>query len=229
MKWDALISKRQVQVACLGWAIITIIDSTCGTDTTPAAAAGGACEPREAMPFDEWASVQRRRAALDGAWKVEVSERVVHGRTIRSVTSWHGNAKQLSTPLRRTQQSRASSPARSEEQVSRSRRPQRLTARQRCSALRSATHHRSMRLRVLRSHLLAVRFLVRLSRLSAATRALHDGPSPGKRRLSPSPDEQQDLLLHTTLGYSDDASEQPEVAHSGWVRRVLSRVGFGDG
>ena len=49
---------------------LTIIDSTCGTDTTPAAAAGGACEPREAMPFDEWASVQRRRAALDGAWKL---------------------------------------------------------------------------------------------------------------------------------------------------------------
>ena len=33
----------------------------------PAAAAGGACEPREAVPFDKWASVQRRRAALDGA------------------------------------------------------------------------------------------------------------------------------------------------------------------
>ena len=47
----------------------------CG-HATPAAAPGGACEPREAMPFDEWASVQRRRAALDGAWKVEVSERV---------------------------------------------------------------------------------------------------------------------------------------------------------
>ena len=51
------------------------------------------------MPFDEWAFVQRRQAALDGAWKVEVSERVMHDRTIRSVTSWHSDAKQLSTPL----------------------------------------------------------------------------------------------------------------------------------
>ena len=52
------------------------------TDSTPAAAAGGACEQREAVPFDEWASVQRRRAALDGAWKVEVSERVVNGNNL---------------------------------------------------------------------------------------------------------------------------------------------------
>jgi hypothetical protein len=55
-----------------------------------------------------------------------------------------------------------------------------------------------------------------------------DVPSPGKRRLSPSP-EQHDPLLHTTLSDSDDASEQPEVARPGWVRRVLSRVGLGDG
>ena len=62
-------------------------------------------------------------------------------------------------------------PARPEESSTRSAtdelRPQRLTARQRHSALRSATHHRLMRLRVLRVHRLAVRFLVRLSRLSA--------------------------------------------------------------
>jgi hypothetical protein len=43
-----------------------------------------------AEAFDAWASRQRRRATRDGAWKVEVSERVVHGALIRSVSSWHG-------------------------------------------------------------------------------------------------------------------------------------------
>ena len=68
----------------------------------PAAAAGAACGVN-AEAFEEWASRQRRRAALDGAWKVEVTERmVVGGGTIRSVATWHDNAKHGRTPVRRT-------------------------------------------------------------------------------------------------------------------------------
>jgi len=146
----------------------------------PSAAAGVSSEA-DAESFAAWASTQRRRAALDGAWKVEVSERVVNGTTIRSVASWHDAAKQVGTSSRRAPQQGTDVPARPEQSSTRSAtdelRPQRLTARQRRSALRSATHHRLMRLRVLRVHLLAVRFLVRLSHLSAATRALRSGPS----------------------------------------------------
>ena len=68
------------------------------------AAAAGAAHMPEAEPFDQWASRQCRRAALDGAWKVEVSERVVGGTIMRSVASWHYNAKQLDAPLRRAEQ-----------------------------------------------------------------------------------------------------------------------------
>ena len=200
--------------------------------TTPAAAAGATCDAN-VEPFDEWASRQRQRASRDGAWKIEVAERTVCGNIVRTVTSWHDTAKRQPAPLRRAQQQGSVCADRSKQQSTRFATdklyPQRLTARQQRSALRSAAHHRLMRLRVLRRLWLAVRFTVRLSRLSAATRALRGGPSPGKRRLSPSPDEQHDPLLHTTLSCSDGASERPEVARSGWVRRVLSRVGFGDG
>ena len=206
-----------------------------GTDAMPSAAAGVSSEA-DAESFAAWASTQRRRAAcscLTVRGRSRSPRRVVNGTTIRSVASWHDAAKQVGTSSRRAPQQGTDVPARPEQSSTRSAtdelRPQRLTARQRRSALRSATHHRLMRLRVLRVHLLAVRFLVRLSHLSAATRALRSGPSPGKRRLSPSPEEQQDPLLHTTPSCSDGASEQPEVSRAGWVRRVLSRVGFGDG
>ena len=149
---------------------------------------------------------------------------------VRTVTSWHDTAKRQPAPLWCAQQQGSVCADRSKQQSTRFATdklyPQRLTARQQRSALRSAAHHRLMRLRVLRRLWLAVRFTVLLSRLSAATRALRGGPSPGKRRLSPSPDEQHDPLLHTTLSCSDGASERPEVARSGWVRRVLSRVGL---
>ena len=142
-------------------------------------------------------------------------------------------AKQVDMSSRRAPQQGGAAPARPEQPSARSAtdelRPQQQTARQRRSALRSAAHHRLMRLRVLRGHWHAVRFVVRLLRLSATSRALRSGPSPGKRRLSPSTDEQQDLLLRTTSSSSSDALEQPEEVRHGWMRRVLSRVGFGDG
>ena len=149
--------------------------------TPPQAAAAGADRMREVEPFERWASVQRRRAALDGAWKVEVTERVVHGNIIRSVTSWHGAAKHSGTPLRRTERQGSSMSDRpGAQQAASAPHPLRQTARQRRSALRSAAHHRKVHLRLL-GHFLAVRFLVRLSRLTAAVRALRDAPSPGKR------------------------------------------------
>ena len=49
-----------------------------GTGSASAAAAGVACGA-EVEQFDEWASRQRQRATRDGAWKVEVTERVVDG------------------------------------------------------------------------------------------------------------------------------------------------------
>ena len=209
------------------------MDAQRGTDAMPAAAAG-ASSGDTTESFVEWASKQRRRAACDGAWKVVVSERVLpDGGCIRTVTSWHDAAKQVDTSSRRAPQQGGAAPARPEQPSARSAtdelRPQQQTARQRRSALRSAAHHRLMRLRVLRGHWHAVRFVVRLLRLSATSRALRSGPSPGKRRLSPSPDEQQDLLLRTTSSSSSDALEQPEEVRHGWMRRVLSRVGFGDG
>ena len=158
---------------------------TSATDATPADAADDTS--REAELFVKWVSAHRRRAALDGAWKIEVSERVVNGTATRFITTWHDrNIKPQTTPLRRGRQQGGDVPVRSEEPVASSIRPQRLSARKRRSALRSATHHKKVRLRALRSHLLAVRFLVRLSRLTVAARAFRDAPSPGKRRLSSS-------------------------------------------
>ena len=197
------------------------------TATADAAGAGGTgfCEP-----FEEWASTQRRRAALDGAWKIEVTERVVHGSTIRSVTSWHDKAKQHRSPSRRAEQLEVDVSARSAESgsVADPSHPDRQTARQRRSNLRSAVHHQHVRLR-LRSHMLAVRFLVRLSRITVAARVLRDALSPGKRRHSPQP-------LDSALVYSvndDDAALAPPAKRFedgfGWMRRAMRRVGFGDG
>ena len=190
----------------------------------PADAAGAGCAA-DIEPFEEWASRQRRRAALDGAWRVEVSERLVHGNAIRFVTSWHDNAKLRGAPLRRAQQQGRDVSARPGMQPGASAPdPQRQTARQRRSSLRSAAHHRKVRLR-LRGGLLAVRFLVRLSRLTAAARALRDAPSPGKRRHSPPP---PDLGF---TGSRDDAAlpPPPKRPEAGWLWRTFSRVRSGEG
>ena len=196
------------------------------TATAEAAGAGGAdnCEP-----FEAWAFKQRRRAALDGAWKIEVTERVENGTTIRSVTSWHDKAKQQHTPSRRGQQHGGGEAVRSAELAANSRKPKRQPTRQRRSFLRSAAaHHKHVRLR-LRSHMLAVRFFVRLSRLTVAARVLRDALSPGKRRYSPQPPD-------SALVYSvndDDAALAPPAKRFegglGWMRRAMRRVGFGDG
>ena len=188
------------------------------------AAAAGAGRANDVEPFELWASRQRRRAALDGAWKVEVSERMMGTGVIRSVTSWHNNAKQQGTPMRRAEQRGSDVADRPGTQPDASTpHPQRQTARHRRSALRSAAHHRKVRLRLL-AHLLAVRFLVRLSRLTAAARALRDAPSPGKRCHSPPP-----APLGPTSGSVDAALPPPPKRHEvGWRRRALSLVGFGE-
>ena len=51
-----------------------------------------------------WASLHRRRAARDGAWKVEVFERSSRGVTTRSVRSWHWH-----DPIQTTTQHHAAS------------------------------------------------------------------------------------------------------------------------
>ena len=188
-----------------------------------AAAAGAGCAD-DPTPFVTWASAQRRRAALDGAWRVEVSERFVHGVRIRSVTSWHAGRQQHTSSRRAPPPSDMHAgfdarPAAGEH-------PQRQSARQRRSALRSAAHHKQVRLRALRSHLLAVRFLVRLSRLCKAAHALRlarDAPPTLKRRHPPSPPPSDQP------GRDDDAAlapppkrlEVPEL-----LRTVLRRVGL---
>ena len=192
--------------------------------TTTAAAAGVACDG-EVEPFEQWASTQRRRATRDGAWKVEVTERVVGGTITRSVASWHDNAKQQGAPLRRPEQQGSDAPVRSGvQQAASSSRSQRQTARQRRSALRSAAHHRKVRLRLL-GYLHAVRSLVRMSRLAATTRAIRDVSSPGKRRHSPPP---------AAMGLNGDnvdaaSPPPPKRLEVGWGRRALSFVGFGKG
>ena len=188
----------------------------------PAAAADADCTDDPA-PFAAWASAQRRRAALDGAWRVEVSERCVHGVRIRSVTSWH-NAPQQHTSSRRVPPQRDER-AGSEARQAACQHPRRQSARQRRSALRSAAHHRRVRLR-LRSHLLAVRFLVRLSRLCTAARAqrlARDAQSTLKRRHSPSPTPPDRPVD------DDDAALPPppkRLEVSEMVKLVLRRVGI---
>ena len=218
--------------------VVAFPKSSASDDATPAGAVGAEWESE---PFLEWASRHRLRAARDGAWKVEVTERLVCGAPLRSVTSWHGTAKQQHAPSRRTQQHDSKVPARSKQQSMRSAsdqlHPQRLTSRQQRSALRSAAHHRLRRLRVLRRVWLAVRFLVRLSRLTVGAHAIRDVSSTGKRRHSPPPDVQQHHLHHPLLdlsGEGHDAASPPppkraEVGRLVWAREAISRAVFGDG
>ena len=182
--------------------------SSASDDATSAAAASVAQESAE--PFDEWASRQRRRATLDGAWKVEVWERVLpDGGRIRSVATWHDTAKKQPTPQRRAQRQGSVESGRSQQPSKRSAtdelRPQQQTARQRRSALRSAAHHRLIDTPPCSTRILACGALCGASRillrLSAAACALRDGLSAGKRRavlLLPA-SSTNDRLLRTTL------------------------------
>ena len=204
-----------------------------GERTAPAAAAGAAAAVAPIEPFETWASTQRRRATLDGAWKVVVTERVVDGTTTRSVASWHDNAKQPGTPVRRAQQHGNDASGRLPQQQDASRdqpaAPARQSSRQRRSASRSAVHHRwKKRLRVLRKVqlLLAVRCLVRLSRLTAKGLALRDVSSPGKRRHSPPPPEATCGPIRLWAPDSVALPPPPKRAEpqTSWLERTLLRV-----
>jgi hypothetical protein len=203
---------------------VTRFEWTMGAERTTTAAAAGVERDGEIEPFEQWASVHRRRATRDGAWKVEVTERLSGGTVIRSVASWHSNAKQPDTPLRRAKERGSEESSRpGMQQAACAPHPQRQTARQRRSALRSAAHHRKVRLRLL-SHLLAVRFLVRLSRLTETAHSLRDAPSPGKRRHSPPP---------TTTGFNGDMVDAalpppPKRLEVVWRKRALSFMGLGN-
>ena len=84
-------------------------------DAVPVVAAGGASADA-VESFEAWASRHRQRATRDGAWKVEVKEWMVRGEPIRSVISWHDNARQLGTPLRRAQQQGGDEPVEGQRQ-----------------------------------------------------------------------------------------------------------------
>lgn len=146
--------------------------------------------------FDAWASRHRRRAALDGAWRVEVAEQVLRNAVRRSVTTWHDCAPQPPLPPRRSQQRQRTVPPQQKQPSRRAMGSQTLrqpNKKQQRSALRSAAHHRALRVRALRRVQLAVLFYVRLWRAMMVTLALRDvrvdaSPgSPGKRRLSAEP------------------------------------------
>jgi hypothetical protein len=205
------------------------VPTPAASSAAPAAAAVAA-HGADAEVFEEWASRQRRRAADDGAWKVEVTERVVDGNIIRSVASWHDNAVHAGrTPMRRAQQ-HGNTPARPPQQQAASRGqragPTRQSSRQRRSMLRSAAHHRKVRWRALRRSLLAVRFLVRLSRLTTNARALREEPSPGKRRHSPPPPESTCGPIRLWAPDSVALPPPPKRAQpqTSWLERALSRV-----
>lgn len=200
------------------------------------AAAAGAVSGAAAVPFEEWASRQRRRAALDGAWKVEVVERVMEGTIMRAVKTWHDNTSTTHAPMRRVRQvgGVAGRPLqRTSVQHAQPAAPSRQSARQRRSALRSAAHHRQVRMRVLRRTMLVVRFIVRLSRLTSATRALREVPSPGKRRHSPPPPEASGLISgreRDEMQYSSSPPPKRFGTQVAWLARALSHVQrVGDG
>jgi len=161
--------------------------SSASDDASAEAAAVG---KEGADTFLAWASRHRRRAAHDGAWKVEVSERVLRcGARLRTISSWH-NAQEPASPLRRARRQRGT--AASDKQQPSSRHatkarqldPKKPTSKQQRSAKRSAAHHSAARLRALRRVLRVVLFVVRLRRVHTASIVLCDAPtdSPSKRR-----------------------------------------------
>lgn len=178
-----------------------------------AAAHGGAAVLE---PFEQWAARNRRRAARDGAWRIECSERVNRegGGVARSITTWHDTerraqrAQRREVPVRQRQQRPPSRRAMGTQQ------PQQ-TARQRRSARRSATHHK-----LLDEAADAQRAAAPDTGLPGdstnAPRAVGSPPSPIKRRRSPPPEEQllltgsaADALQAARAAAGDDAASTP--------------------
>ena len=176
----------------------------------PAVASAVALEP-----FDSWASCQRRRATLDGAHRVEVSERVWRGAVTRSVTTWHQTPSQLHQPPRQEQPrpcvvpTRRKQPARHAMGTQTSKKP---NSKQRRSLQRSAAHHKRERFRVLRRAFLVVRLTVRLrhrletERDACVLHAAASPTSPPKRRHSPPPVEQLQVTGESEPKVADAAS-----------------------
>ena len=163
--------------------------------------------------FDSWASRHRRRAALDGAWRVEVSERVLRGAVTRSVTTWHDCAPQPPLPPRQDQQRRRTVHPQQKQPSRRgmgTQTPRQSNAKQQRSAARSALRHKQIRARALRRVLHVALFATRLWRAMMATLALRNVPmdaspaSPGKRRLSTEP------LDGEAAPAVDDAASPPQ-------------------
>ena len=130
--------------------------STAGSEAAAAA-------PAAQLPFEDWASMQRRRALRDGAWKIRCEEHHAAGVVTRSVSTWHqaepgiGGCRKSQHFSRAPRRSRA---ARRQSRASTSGAPlgqqaqrgssspaspklPKQNARQRRSAQRSAEYHRA--------------------------------------------------------------------------------------
>ena len=199
------------------------------TQTTPLPAVATDAPPEA---FDAWASRNRRRATLDGAWKVEVSERVQRDAVVRSVTSWHDRTQSQPQPSRQKQQQRAV-PPRPKQPTRRAlgtQTSQEPSKKQQRSALRSAANHRKSRARALRRVLNVVLFYVRLWRAMMVSLAMRDAPigtaspaSPGKRR------HDVETLDDEAAHEVSDAASPPQpkrVAPSAPPPRTGLRTGF---
>jgi hypothetical protein len=175
-------------------------------------------------PLLLWASRHRRRAALDGAWKVEISEKTSRRLTIRSITSWHWHDETAREPLPRamrtpmpsyqpthTTTARSAPAAKQQEPAARS------AHRRQRSFERSAAHHRQLarqRLRaVLRTVLLSVRLYLDLRRM----RGTRCGASRGSQTKSLATtrttyDPDFIVYLRTDLAILADKAEATTIA-----------------
>lgn len=110
-----------------------------------------------------FASRHRRRAARDGAWKVEITERSSRGVTTRSIVSWHWHDESAREPQPQASRTHTSRASRTRARSSPSR-----TARQQRSFERSAARHHHIARTRLRAALLAALAAVRLRRALCA-------------------------------------------------------------
>ena len=110
-----------------------------------------------------FASRHRRRAARDGAWKVEITERSSRGVTTRSIVSWHWHDESAREPQPQASRTHTSRASRTRARSSPSR-----TARQQRSFERSAARHHHLAHIRLRAALIAALAAVRLRRALCA-------------------------------------------------------------
>ena len=191
---------------------------------------------RDLEAFDAWASRHRRRAALDGARRVEVTERVWRGAVTRTVTTWHNAAhsavqqpqskrRELKVGGKPAQQQQQRPSRQQQQQQQYEQRPlrqqlQQPNSKQRRSAKRSAEHH--ARVRALRAVGLVGCFVVRLQAALALRRAASptQGPEAWEMEaivdLAKSKDKEGLRLFSEQLGITPGAREVAADALAAW-------------